>query len=519
MQIILTRHVTATCYRALANVDIKQTRPDIQKALELVETDYDSLPDRLINYLEKESLLREQQLTELGRKTCKSGLLASRESGIYDLWYLDQDDFLKSKPLLLQRVAEPVKNGYQQRKSFYSWPEAKKIAVTDARHSANAKILLAEDDGTCKQKSIKNLKLKVVNNGITRQKARLKLTLSLIFNSNGDCVTNFKLGGVLPVKFGNQEKAIEVNEDYPIAFNEEVLHNIAEFMNKQWNVEQHRMYSDLPKDKKALFSFIATESKLANIDTCYGKFTTGNIKYMPLMPKDTHIAKQWQENWLNELYRENYLSEKQAQYNQQTWLANPALKDYKLGIKTGKPLLFLLDRQQNPSSYWHATATHYLIPKETKSPLPSITFKDKDTLNVSDLLRYLALSEPVKHIIYSDRHYKSSTNIENMAYIARLSGAKFGKIYTTSPEVKVPENWQKQVMRSDKNNHDRYWIITTTQQQYIWKSSTSLGFVNFSNEQPKVVGNITFTQLEYKDLPDYLQQDLAVKPKKMEFEV
>ena len=508
MQITLHRKVKAVCYQAVASIKIEQERRDIQQALEQASTDAASLPIRLINYLEKESLLDNQVLTELGELVRKTGLLSAPERGIYRLWYLDEDEALGTWPLLLQREVEPVKGDYRKRTQFYNWQNPQRLGSDDFRH-CDAKDIYVVGDGKPEKKNTKDLKVEVINAGSATKYVDMTLTFSFSLQHDKSYQASFKLEGDLPYQCKNSEKRISICEEFDEGILADFMPAIAESLGHVWDEKYKRMSTELPEQKKPLASFITAKQTLSEIDTCYGRFEKGEARQLPLMPANAQVAKDWQGRWLNDLYQEAYFSEEQGNYRQQLWLSHPAIKNFKLGAKTGASLLQALDRQQNPESFWHASAAHYLIPSNTKTPLPSIRFKKDEALEVPDLLRSLVLNETVHRIIYSDRHYKSAKHKRNMQEIARLSRAESGHIFTTDDSVKIPENWLKTTMRNSGDNHDRYWIMMTEHKFFIWTASTSLDFIDFSDANSRVNSDVTFTQLDVKDLPDYLQKAVA----------
>lgn len=508
MQITLHRKVKAVCYQAVATIKIEQERRDIQQALEQASKDPTSLPARLINYLEKESLLDNQILTELGEQVRDTGLLSAPERGIYRLWYLDEDEALGTWPLLLQREVEPVKGDYRKRAQFYNWQNPQRLTSDDSRH-CDSKDIYIVGGGQSEKKNTKDLKLEVINAGSSAKYADMTLTFSFSLQRDKSYQASFRLEGDLPYQSKSSEKRISLCEEFDVAILNEFMPAIADSLGHVWDENHKRMRTAIPIHKKPLASFITAKQTLSEIDTCYGRFEKGEAKQLPLMPADGQVAKNWQGQWLNDLYQEAYFSEEQGNYRQQLWLSHPAIKDFKLGAKTGESLLQALDRQQNPVSFWHASAAHYLIPSNTKTPLPSIRFKKDEALEVPDLLRSLVLNETVHQIIYSDRHYKSAKHKRNMQEIARLSGAESGHIFTTDDSVKIPENWLKTTMRNSGDNHDRYWVMMTEHKSFIWTASTSLDFIDFSNANSRVDSDVTFTQLDVNDLPDYLQKAVA----------
>jgi len=510
MQITLQRQVKAVCHQVLATVNVEQERPDLQRILKQVEDDIERLPPRLIDYLEKEKLIKNNSLTMLGGDVMDSGKHSAIERGIYQIWYLQDDAHLPQEPLLMQRVVESNtrKGGYQQRNKFYEWAETEKIGRGSKFHCEFETVFL--NDGAKLQKNkISELCVEVLNTGIKNKQQDLTLTLTYSLDK-GKFQVDFKLTGKLPTKINEREQFVEINNKYSDQHDDTFMPSIIDTLDMQWEDSSLRALCTTPKSHDALSTFIMNKQNLSSIDTCFGYFDSGEIKLLPIKPKDVVTAKEWQIQSLNQLFKLGYLSVAQANYSQQIWLAHLAVKDYKLPLLQGDELLHALDRQQNPMSYWHASAANFLIPTNTKTPLPSVTFKQGQALNINELLRTLVLSEPIKHIIYSDRHYKSALHARNMREIVRISGAKSGVIYSCDPNAKIPEDWLLEVMKNKKDNHDRYWVIQTMNRTIIWKVTTSLDFIDFSHKTPKIQSPTTFVQLEESDLPDYLQQALSM---------
>lgn len=509
MQITLQRQVKAVCHQVLATVNVEQERPDLQRILKQVEDDIDRLPSRLIDYLEKEKLIKNNSVTMLGGEVIDSGKHSATERGLYQIWYLQDDAYLMQEPLLMQRVvaSNTRKGNYQQRNQFYEWVETEKIGRNSKFH-CEFKTVFLNDATKVKENNISKLCVEVLNTGIKNKQQDLTLTLTYSLDKDKFQV-DFKLTGNLPTKINEREQLVEINNAYSDEHNDDFMSSIIESIGMQWEDSSLKALCNTPKSHDALSSFIMSKQNLSAIDTCFGYFDSGEIKLLPIKPRDVVTAKEWQIQSLNRLFKSGYLSVPQANYSQQIWLAHLAVKDYKLPLLQGDELLHALDRQQNPMSYWHASTANFLIPTNTKTPLPSVTFKQGQALNINDLLRTLVLSEPIKHIIYSDRYYKSALHARNMLEIVRISGAKSGVIYSCEPNAKIPEDWSLEVMQNKKDNHDRYWIIETMNRTIIWKVTTSLDFIDFSHKTPKIQSPTTFVQLEQSDLPDYLQQALS----------
>ena len=357
---------------------------------------------------------------------------------------------------------------------------------------------------------IQNLKVEVRNGGERSRRAQLNLSLVFSSSTGGEISTGFHLKGALPVRQGDKEKQVTVEQEYYVSEPEsDFMNQIADDLGYEWSFQDQRFKCPVPEESAWLNAFMVQYITFSQVDTCYGQFDHGEARRLPLMPVDEPVAKAWQEEWLVALLNDRYLPPSQTHYQQQVWLEHPAIKNYRLDVLEGKALLSQLDKQQHPQSFWHASAAHFLIPHAGRNLSPSITFSDGDELEASDLLRGLVLSEPVDVIIYSDRHYKSAKHARNMQALARTSGARAGMIFTEESNPRVPEGWYREVMERQKETHDRYWILITERRTLIWKCTTSLDFVDFSKSEPKVQGSPTFVQIEKTELPDYLQKTLA----------
>ena len=251
------------------------------------------------------------------------------------------------------------------------------------------------------------------------------------------------------------------------------------------------------------------------IEICYGQFQTGDARSIPLMPKDAATAKQWQTMVLTQWLQDRYYTPEEVQYFQQVWLQHPAVKDYKFHTLTGNQLLGAIDRSKHPQSYWHASAAECLIPENSRLVPPSITFKEGNYLDASELLRQLTAGEPVKSVIYSDRHYKSAVHARNMQKLAELGGIHHGVIFNEGVSTQSPKGWQieevtlTQSQAKARPDHDRYWIFITHKKPLLWKCSTSFDFVDFRKPEPRVKESLTFTRMDKNDLPDYLLKALS----------
>ncbi len=524
MYINLKRQVDAVRHRVLATVDVELTRKDIQQLLTQVSDDFDRIPQRAIDFLQKEGLIdKGYQLTSKGSHTHKTGMFYSRERGIFDIWYLDNDEYLQTLPLLLHRVHEPTRGGYRKRASFYDWPEQIREPQESKLHCDDAFSVTVFPNK--KPTNIKWLNIEARNGSLRTEKTSLDLRLETTLDDN-ELKAQFRLEGNLIVDNDGQKKQVRIERDWPAKIEANFFDDIAYCLNLKWSPTHKRMMGSVPEDTGSLLDFLKPCESLNSIkpaiDTSYGDFCQGEVRSIPLMPENRSIAQQWQRAWLAEWLREKYYTPEEVQHNQQVWLQHPAVKDYDLHALTGDNLLGALNRSKYPHSYWHAAAAQALIPDNSCLVPASITLKEGSYLDAGELLRQLTGGEQVKTLIYSDRHYKSAVHAHNMQKLAKLGGIVDGIIFSEGDSTQKPEGWQIESVKkspapcetrnsastTSRPDHDRYWILITNNKPLLWKCSTSLDFIDFRKPEPRIKGSPTFTRQNTQDLPDYLQQAL-----------
>ena len=510
MDIAVQRTVQAVCQKVLATVNIGQARPDIQKILQHAQNQPDELPQRLIHYLEKEKLLAHQQLTNKGQKVLETGTLASRERGLYHIWYLDNDEHLGTRPLLLQRIHQPARRNQRGNHSFYNWPAAEQVEKDTPWHCPHASVTLIDDQQGEVATEIEHLHIEVID-GAFNQTASLTLQFKVSTEPNRCVESTFYLSGSLSAIHpqNGQQQTVAINLRYPQeTTTPDFIQEVITSAHMHWNLDYQRARCTIPENPQEINTCVRKKTTIEPFDSCYGRFDSGTIQHIPLMPREQE-AQQWQTAWLRNLYQHRYLSPQQARYDQQRWLSQPAIAPSKLPMLEGKALLNRLERQQYPQAFWHASAAHYLIPSRTKTLPPQVTLKQGTVLTPADLVQTLTLSDPVEQIIYSDRHYKSARHAYNMDKIAQLTAVSRGVVFTCSETVRLPDLWDRESVSSkDKDTHDRYWLFLTEERPLIWKCSNSFDFIDFRAQAPTVSGNTTFTQMDLQDLPAYLSNAL-----------
>ena len=502
--ITLIRTVKARSYKALATMFISEERTDIKKILEQVQNGLELSP-RLINFLTVSKLYANNEITKLGHNVLKTGFLLSKERGIYEIWYIN-DTYFGKKPVAIQRVIEPSSHQNKSRGSqLHNWSQAEKPQKSEGLDVEKASIYLINEKKLC---DVTNFLIEVVDSGSVSKSTEINIKLDTpLDNANSEWL--------LSGKIATNNKGTQSNNEFEIkivqTISNQLLEAVCDHLEFTWNSKYNRASISTLESSKYLLDFNIRQLKLRTVRTQFGEFKQGTIKNLPIMPKDNITALKWQDEWLYELYKDKHISPDNMKYQQQAWLKHDAIKHFNLPLFIGGDAINKLNgEKRNNEVYWHATTSHYLIPKFTKITLPSFTLTNKEAINVNDLLRRLTLNNKIDSIIYSDRHYKSKLHVKNLQAIENHCKPIVGVVFTTDSNVKVPNAWDKELVTNNRENHDRYYIFVSSEDEvFSWKCSTSLDFADLSKKQGFTNGNCTFTRLRKTELPVYLQESLS----------
>ncbi|UYM15901.1 hypothetical protein [Endozoicomonas euniceicola] len=510
MEIILNRQVKVDCKKVLATVDVEQPRPDLQKILVAAsEQGLSTFPDRLISYLEKENLIEGEQLTEQAHHTKQTGMFSTKERGIYHIWYF-HDQYLGIHPIAMLRWEPPRNRSYHEQIKSYGWPSVHRRGIPKELHCNSTNVYLIDHDGSVDKRLISNLKIEVLDDKYRTNSPSIETQLRYTLGRNKSAQAAIQIQGNLSCHVAGKERHFSVSRKDIIEAKPEFLHDVAGKLEFAWEPEFKRMRCDVSDKAIVRSEFLIRKRPVNEIDTCYGHFFGGELINLPVMPKNPATANLWHEAWLNDTYREDYLSPDESRYLQRCWINHPAVKPYNLSLKEGLSLLQVLNRQQNPQGFWHASAGHYLIPSASHVQQPRCRWAEGDKLSVETLVRHLVSGVVVTGLIYSDRYYQSRKNERNLSAIAQSCSCDGGVIFSVNKKAKLPsQKWALRTMEKRPENHDRYWIFLTTGEPVIWTCTSSLDFIDFGEEEPEVRGTPTFTRLRNDELPSYLTEMLS----------
>jgi len=123
MKAILTKNLQVKSLTTYLVIEKEKERKDIQEFLNGKEFEDEVVNERVKEYLIKISVLDENNIpTQKGERIKKTGKMFVREEGVYKIWYVDNDTFLREKLLYIQRIAPknnenltPLNMSFQQK--------------------------------------------------------------------------------------------------------------------------------------------------------------------------------------------------------------------------------------------------------------------------------------------------------------------------------------------------------------------------------------------------------------------
>lgn len=502
MEIILTRDVKVKRYPLLAKLCVGLPRPDLVQLLNDITNNSQRTPERLKNYLEREKLWDVRNgLSTKGKSVLQSKTLFTNERGLYFIWYTDNDPLLGNRPILIERNSAQIPP---------NWENTIRLSNTNDWYlEKTSKVLFTQEKSTLNFE-VETIMPEVVNasDKSTHLKLRwhIKKTTSTIYASNvilsGTIESACKETCTLTITL---DIAIDEINTKP------VLHHVAQNQALLWSDSYQAALSEPPTEINELSHFERTRN-LSNLKNEFGAFTAVQLQNYPLMPRDEETAKTWLNHWLINLMSNDYILPNDLEKRQKAFLQHSAMQPYRLNPLLGKNLLGILNRQANPTAYWHCAALLDLLPssKFIMQQKP-FTYKDNDALDIDGLVKNLTLGQNNQFIIYSDRHYKSTKHSRNLSKITRTMSNIKGLVLTLPENNQtVPIGWKFQNNLSNTpETHDRYWVIKTEDDTLYWKCSTSLDFIDTNiPDCIRVKGSPTFTPIEENDIPNFLKKAL-----------
>lgn len=502
---ILESQTRLKAFHAIATLSIASNREDLQRILNV-----DALPLRLREYLKKIGVYdNNSDLTEKGQKLRRTGTIQLEEKGLYQLWFCEHS-LIGNQLIALQRLEALTSN--IEGKVLGKKGQAK------TRHFINGGAKCSVFDKESKNWKTRYTEIKdidVISEEVMGHDATL--TWNLDANNSVELKGNVKVKELKNRRGNNHSNAQQNEIELPLSFKGEsqksttvVYGSVADYFEGEWIEE--RLSIQLPFSDKIDDFAILNACKIRDLPAEplniheVGKMHIKSFKPINIEPTDSKSDQQiWLQTWLKGYFTQRPVSPLQAEKDQLLWRSKKQLAHLDIPPIGQKEILDLLAENGRERAYWNAAATIDLIPSQTSQEGIPLTLQSGDSVTPQRLLQYLTNDRSITSIFISDRYYRTDEQEQLLNAIANTCP---GTLLTArSSETRIqPHGWDLDFFEKNKpENHDRYWIIETSQNERIWKVSTSLDFLRQQqNDEWEVVGYPTFTPMSRSDLPEFL---------------
>lgn len=512
----LRRSVQLKRYPIIARVTFLRQRPDLVSLLKGMQKNPADMPPRLKQYLMREVLWDESGITDKGKQVIKSGVFEAKERGLYHIWYTDHDPLLGTRPVMMQRDTAFFDPDMQ------SWKNGADAARSEFQVKQPLQLYALEESFVDRKNSqLKGISLDIVSLEpevicSPEKAAEVQLEWNL---DNSTSVVSLK-GQIDMLQFnqknpGSRPEALELSiNDFSDRLNDVMVVIAGEFEG-HWRPEDRRLQSSLESIQRypsAVQKFQIGSFNRSVLQTDMGEFQSVLAKHIPIQPANQSDAEDWQRFWLEDFYSKKYHSSTEARKQQSEWLDHIALNDFELPLKEQQSLLSELSSESQPHAYWHIAAMADLTPSRSRKLRMPISLVNADLLDLGELLQQLTGGEYIERFIYSDRYVHTSRQSRNLnsvaAYFADAEGLLLTLDKQHGKEAELPDNWSREILQKQNDNHGRYWILVSTESTWCWECSGGLDFIRDNSGGVSVDGSPTFTPKEVVELPRYLQDQI-----------
>ncbi|MAY00474.1 MAG: hypothetical protein CMI08_14990 [Oceanospirillaceae bacterium] len=520
LALTLARTVQLKRYPVIAKVMFLRERPDLVSLLKGVQNKPADMPPRLTAYLKREALWDESGITDKGQQVIDSGLFEAKERGLYHIWYTDNDPLLGTRPVMMQLDTAFFDPNMQ------SWKKGPDAARSEFQVKQPFQLNVFEGSFADRNKSeLKNITLQLASLEpevicSPEKSAEIQLEWTLGFSAS-----QLSLQGQLDMlnfqTQGGQNKASSRPETLDLSIDDfgyrlnDVMVSIAEELDGHWLPEERRVETQLEQIQRypsAVQKFQIDSFNRSGLTTAMGEFHSVLARHIPVQPAGQADAEKWQHFWLEDFYSRKYQSSTEARKQQSEWLDHIALNDFELPLKEQHSLLSELSRESHPQAYWHIAAMADLTPTRSRKLRMPISLVNGDPLDLGALLEQLTGGEYIEHIIYSDRYVHTPRQSRNLNHVASCLADAEGLLLTLDKqhgkEAELPDNWSREILQKQNDNHGRYWILIGSQHIWCWECTSGLDFIRENGGQFIVDGSPTFTPKEVTELPQYLQNQI-----------
>lgn len=501
----LNRKVNLVCLPLLGTLEVYVKRQDIVDALGKVA----ELSIRLLEYLKKLALIDcNKELTARGKEFLKTGLLPTLERGLFHIWFAENDQLLLKSPILIQRINAFATKDLDQYRSYrgdINQYLTEQVITTNLAIENNKSISIESVKVTIKSIEV----LCDIHN-----KASASLNWQLTAHSKA--TLNGKLNIEVPSK-GRGNKSSSVGKEFsfnlPTNHNQyiELMDSIGKQLNGKWNNQYQYFslpFSETIDEKKTLNSLSLETLPFKTVNsTSFGSFEVEDHQPLSISPMDSSDGEKWLEAWCKHYYQQKHNALIHAEKAQLDWLSQPGLTPHDITPIQIDKMLAILGTEGKATSYWQAAAGFDLMPHLAADFGVALTLDDGAEFEFPKLINHLTNARHIENIIISDRYFTSDHQQALLTRIAIKVGVSKGLFVTLKQmyKKKLPESWQPKFIDKSPDNHDRYWLFFTSAGLKCWKVSASLDFAREHNRQWVVHGTPTFTPLDKRDLPQYLQ--------------
>lgn len=522
LHITLKRKLEVKRYPVIAQLIFQRERKDLVSLLKATQQNPAGMPKRLTAYLQWEQLWDQEaaSLTSKGKEVVDTGYVDEKEEGLYHIWYTDKDSLLGTRPLFIQR--DTAFFDPDIRSSSSAWKKSTDAISAGFGVLKACEINMLEEtyDGQRTRQSQHRLTLKSLKPDVLCSSEVLThLDLEWELGLRQSVVS---LKGQLDVlDFSQKKKTLKPCildldiEDHHEHLNE-LLGVIASQLNGRWDDSAKRVAlesRDVGENQQVIQDFELDKYNISELLTNVGVFGSIEVSHLPVMPADLDDAQQWHKAWLNNFHSKAYRKNSESRQQQSKWLDHKAIAEFDLPLKSGQELLNCFKREGQPESYWHAAAMMDLSPSNSKKHRLPITLMNSDVLDIKELVEQLTSGDSIHYMIYSDRYVHTNRQSRNLKSIASCVNIAEGLLMTLDPprgknEAELPENWERQILSKQNDNHGRYWVFIGNSHSWCWECSSGLDFIRDNNSKFTVEGTPGFTSKEEGELPKYLQETI-----------
>lgn len=462
MKVTLTKNIRLFSAQVYVRFQREEERKDIQDYLNGKKRFEPLIENRIKDYLKNIGVFDAQyQLTTFGNAVKDIGKMFVNEEGKYQIWYTQNDAFFGSKIFYFKRL-QPHKDEMG----------VDKITLDDKGH-----FLLPTEDNKYTTMNLVSTEIfgkKVPNND--------QLHFSWVWDNLEK--SHYYFSGQLT----QQNRQINIKED--AIFCDINLKKTIELL-PEWNREQNKYqirFGGL-KDNESKRTF---EYKDFSLSSNWKDFKI-SFQNLPLMPYDKEEAKKWRDWLLNEALKENYFNPTDFEEKVNELNAKEALVTFGLDIPKAKDFTTQTTSKQ---VFWHLNAPMDLNPNtKIKLSAKPVELKHNDKISFAEIVNKLSLDNIDSNsvFIYYDRFvYKTNQQKAVSALSKALNCTKKIVITDLAPKDNISDFIQKNVpeikLKDHKSifkgmpPHDRYLIVSNTNEITIWNVSNSIDYISFSDK-------------------------------------